>query len=153
MLKQQFMTYADKQPHYYPKLEDIKPQIWYEITISPAVQFRSDNDRIRMSYQNMITNILTKLHAKIDLFTELSKESQNVHYHGKIKWDKEADIVEFYLELKDIKEDCTIAINNYRTLDGLQDDDTNWECYCRKQYPLLRAYQNTQSNTPIHIRQ
>lgn len=137
MLKKQFTRglpeFSGK--HFYPPIEEILPNMYYELTVSPADQ-SEDPYRIRNVINHLKEDILPMFHATIYSFIELSHKSQNIHIHGKIKWKTHEDIVKFYLTISRIKSLCTFAINPYRGIEA------GWETYIRKQLPFIQSYLN-----------
>lgn len=122
--------------HYYPSLEDLKPKVWYEITISPQEQFRDSPFRLRDVYQDCVKNLFGMFSSELNLHTEISTKSQNIHYHGKLRFHKQAEITKFYLNINKIKDKCSFALNECRPLDSPLG---NWELYCRKQQTHIRS--------------
>lgn len=144
-IRAEFESSLKEPTCFYPKLEEIKPHINYEITINPKEQ-GEDPYRIRDVYNHLLEYIIPLLFGSGKLYTELSHSTVRFHYHGRIMWNDNSDILSFYLKIPMLKLLCSFAINPYRDLDA----DVNWEVYMRKQLPYIQDYLRSHLNPTIN---
>lgn len=129
-LQKQFKDGCFDNQSKYPSLEKLLPRKTYVITINPN---QSDFDEIRLlQCYNRLKEIVDLTHGYIKVYTEISTKSQNVHYHGFIRWLTYERIGQFYLNINKIKDKCQFEIDYYN-------DPDQWWPYISKQNPHLDA--------------
>lgn len=126
--KQQFLSGTENHSKY-PSLENLFPMKSFSLTVNPCPVTEL---KIRSTYQVLWKEILPLLNGSVKLYTELSTQNQNVHYHGMIVWQSYLDISKFYNSIEEIKKLCQFEI------DQLNDPDQWWP-YIMKQCPYMDA--------------
>lgn len=111
----------------HPKIEDLFPNRTYSITINPKIS----ELKVINSYQSL-EEVLPFFRGNVKVKTEISTKSQNIHYHGFIRWNSYLDISLFYLNIQEIEKKVQFEID-------IITDYWIWKLYIIKQRPWMSS--------------
>lgn len=132
-IKEKVQDTSFKAAHIYPALESIEIGLRYAITISPAY-----NKASYLEFRDNMIEILQLFKGDYQVYPELSTENQNWHVHGYIMFPSQFHIMDFFLNITQIKALCTFKIRNIDTDDFI--DAVQWYLYCKKQKHIIKPW-------------
>lgn len=131
--KQKVQDYAFKVQHEYPHLEAIEIGTQYAITVSPA-----DRKSSYLEFRDIMIDILNDFKGQYKVYPEISTENQNWHVHGYIIFKDQFEIMNFYLNIAQLKSKCSFKIRTIDTGDFI--DAIQWYMYCKKQKHIIKPW-------------
>lgn len=108
--------------------EDLDLNVWYSFTISPIGKYQGDQYSIAIK----ILNGLSK-YCNLHMVLELSTLARRVHFHGKIQFKTNYNIVKFYNSLGENKSYVTFEMDTIK-------DPEKWEKYIYKNKRYYEEY-------------
>lgn len=108
--------------------EDLDLNVWYSFTISPIGKYQGDqySTAIKILYG------LSK-YCNLHMVLELSTLARRVHFHGKIQFKTNMNIVKFYNSLGENKSYTTFEMDTIK-------DPEKWEKYIYKNKRYYEEY-------------